>query len=422
LTELGQSTLTFWQQLTLSLPNSALLIGVAIVAFILGWLIARLSATRKLATLEAMLEYEIKSSEERIAGMEKSFGALSANALRENNQSFMHLAGEVLGQFYTKADEGLKTREQAIDGLVKPLKQALSETNQQLHALDKNQQHSQGELTGQIKMMSHANVLLHSETRNLAKALRRPELRGQWGELTLKRLVELSGMVEHVDFETQTTVDTPEGRLRPDMIVNLPNSRQIVVDVKAPLDAYLDAFNAEGDETKKHLVRHAQQVKDRIKELALKQYWAQFEQSPDFVVLFIPGDQFLSAALEEQTDLLDFAMAKKVILATPTSLVALLRVIAYGWHQSELDEQTQQVRKLAQDFETRIEAFARHISDIGNHLDKANLSYNRAVGSYQRKLRPISRKFALFAADQDKDSIALKEIDNPSGDDKPQPN
>ncbi len=409
---LNPSLLLLWQQISQDSSLLYLLLGIALLAFVLGWLIARLSTTRKMATLEAMLEYEIKSSEERIASMENSFSALSANALRENNQSFVQLAGEVLGQFYTKADEGLKMREQSIEGLVKPLKQAISDTHQQLNSLDKSQQHTQGELTGQIKILSSANTLLHTETRNLANALRRPEIRGQWGEITLKRLVELSGMVEHVDFNEQLNITTEEGRLRPDMVVNMPNARQVVVDVKTPLDAYLSAFNATSAEEKRlAMVQHAQQVKDRIKELAQKQYWAQFEQSPDFVVLFIPGDQFLSAALEQQADLLEYAMGKKVMLATPTSLIALLRVIAFGWKQSVLDEQTKQVRKMAQDFEARVDVFSRHLNDIGVSLGKANQSYNNAVGSYQRKLKPISKKFALFATDPDKPDAAPKEID-----------
>ncbi|MCP4007920.1 MAG: DNA recombination protein RmuC, partial [Proteobacteria bacterium] len=274
---------------------------LCLLSFVLGWLFARLSATRKISLLEAMLELEMKSSEERIAGLENSFAALSAEALRENNQSFIQLAGEVLGRHYSQADSGLKERETAISNLVKPLQDALKTTHQQLDSLDRSTRHTQGELSGQIKAMSGAQSLLHQETRYLAHALRRPEVRGQWGELTLKRLLELSGMNEHADFTEQLSVQTEEGLIRPDLIVHLPGERQIVVDVKTPLDAYLDAFNSEDVAVREaKLSQHAGQLKTRIRELAQKQYWAQFEQAPDFIVLFIPGDQFLAAALDQQ--------------------------------------------------------------------------------------------------------------------------
>ncbi len=376
------------------------LLLAAVVGFVFGWLLTKLVSTRKIATLEAMLEAEIRSSEEKIAGLENSFAALSADALRENNQSFLQLAHEVFGQHYTRADNSLQARESAIGNLVKPLEDALKTTHQQLDSLDKNTQKTQSELSGQIKAMSGVQSLLHQETRQLAHALRRPEVRGQWGELTLKRLLELSGMSKYADFSEQVSVQTDTGVLRPDLIVNLPHSRQIVVDVKTPLDAYLDAFSSENDAARSAKLRqHAGQLKKRIQELAQKQYWAQFENAPDFIVLFIPGDQFLAAALEQQPTLLEYALAKKVILATPTSFVALMRVIAHGWQQTELDEQTKVVRSLAAEFDKRLSVFSRHLNDIGNDLRRAVESYNRTVGSYQRKLKPISRKFEKFNPD-----------------------
>ena len=389
--------------LVLREQNSVLwlaILALCLLSFMLGWFVARLSSTRKISLLEAMLELELKSSEERIAGLEKSFSALSAVALRDNNQSFLQLAGEVLGRHYSLADHGLQTRETAIENLVKPLQEALKTTHEQLDTLDKSTRQTQGELSGQIKAMSGAQALLHRETRHLAHALRRPEVRGQWGEITLRRLLELSGMNEHADFTEQTSVQTEEGLIRPDLIVHLPANRQIVVDVKTPLDAYLDAFNCEDSAQREaKLSQHAGQLKKRIRELAQKQYWAQFEQAPDFIVLFIPGDQFLAAALDQQPELLDYALAKKVVLATPTSLVALLRVIAHGWQQSVLDERGKAVRELAAEFDKRLAAFSRHLAGVGRELSRTVETYNRAIGSYEHKVRPISRKFESFNPD-----------------------
>ena len=389
--------------LVLREQNSVLwlaILALCLLSFTLGWFVARLSSTRKISLLEAMLELELKSSEERIAGLEKSFSALSAVALRDNNQSFLQLAGEVLGRHYSLADHGLQTRETAIENLVKPLQEALKMTHEQLDTLDKSTRQTQGELSGQIKAMSGAQALLHRETRHLAHALRRPEVRGQWGEITLRRLLELSGMNEHADFTEQASVQTEEGLIRPDLIVHLPANRQIVVDVKTPLDAYLDAFNCEDSAQREaKLSQHAGQLKKRIRELAQKQYWAQFEQAPDFVVLFIPGDQFLAAALDQQPELLDYALAKKVVLATPTSLVALLRVIAHGWQQSVLDERGKAVRELAAEFDKRLAAFSRHLAGVGRASSRTVETYNRTIGSYEHKVRPISRKFESFNPD-----------------------
>lgn len=400
----------------LELPRSTMLwlivLMASLIGFALGWLIAKLGATRKIATLEAMLEYELKSSEERVAGLENSFSALSANALRQNNTSFMQLAREVLGRHYDEADNSFQARENAIHGLLKPLEDALKSTHEQLGNLDKSTRQTQGELSGQLKAMSNAQAILHQETRHLAHALRRPEVRGQWGELTLKRLLELSGMNDHADFSEQVSLQTEEGLIRPDLIVHLPEGRQIVVDVKTPLDAYLDAYQGEDDQHRRlKLTQHARQLKQRVRELAKKQYWAQFEQAPDFIVLFIPGDQFLAAALDVDAQLLEYALANKVILSTPTSLVALLRVIAYGWQQSELDEQSRVVRELASEFDKRLSVFTRHLSGLGRDLSRTLETYNRAIGSYEAKIKPISRQFEEFNAGVERESPGV--IDTP---------
>jgi len=374
-----------------------MVMATGLLGFILGWLFARLRTTREIATLYARLEYESESAEQRVAGLENSFAALSTEALRHNNENFMLLAREVLERHYSEADSRFEARENAINSLLKPLEDALKSTHQQLNALDATQRKTQGELIGQLEEMSRSQATLHQQTRNLAQALRRPEVRGQWGEITLKRLLELSGMTAHADFTEQLSVHTETGLIRPDLIINLPQQRQIVVDVKTPLDAYLDAYASEDDkQVKAKLAQHARQMKQRVRELAQKQYWEQFEQAPDFIVLFVPGDQFLAAALDEDVELLEYALSKKVILATPTSLVALLRVIAHGWQQSELDEQSKVVRGLAAEFDKRLNAFGRNLAGLGRDLSRMLETYNRTVGSYDLKIRPISRKFEKF--------------------------
>ena len=374
-----------------------MVMATGLLGFILGWLFARLRTTREIATLYARLEYESESAEQRVAGLENSFAALSTEALRHNNENFMLLAREVLERHYSEADSRFEARENAINSLLKPLEDALKSTHQQLNALDATQRKTQGELIGQLEEMSRSQATLHQQTRNLAQALRRPEVRGQWGEITLKRLLELSGMTAHADFTEQLSVHTETGLIRPDLIINLPQQRQIVVDVKTPLDAYLDAYASEDDkQVKAKLAQHARQMKQRVRELAQKQYWEQFEQAPDFIVLFVPGDQFLAAALDEDVELLEYALSKKVILATPTSLVALLRVIAHGWQQSELDEQSKVVGGLAAEFDKRLNAFGRNLAGLGRDLSRMLETYNRTVGSYDLKIRPISRKFEKF--------------------------
>lgn len=399
--------LSLWAGALLEGGGSALLLaifGVFLTGCVLGWLVAKLRATRRIATLEAMLEYEVKSSEERIAGLEKSFSALSAEALRQNNHSFMQLAKEVLERHYGEADTNYQARENAIQSLLRPLEEALKSTHEQLGHLDRSTRQTQGELSGQLKAMSSAQAILHQETRHLAHALRRPEVRGQWGELTLKRLLELSGMNDHADFTEQFSLQTEAGLLRPDLVIHLPQGRQIVVDVKTPLDAYLDAHASKDEKQRRvKLVQHARQLKQRVRELAKKRYWAQFEQAPDFIVLFIPGDQFLAAALDEDLQLLEYALANKVVLATPSSLVALLRVIAYGWQQSELDEQSRVVRELASEFDKRLSVFGRNLNGLGRDLSRTMETYNRTVGSYDRKIKPISRQFEKFNAELERE-------------------
>jgi DNA recombination protein RmuC len=370
-----------------------LLIGIAIGA-LLGWLFASLRSSRRLAELDTALAHERESAAERERAFEGRFVQLSQQALAHNHEAFLRLAKETLGQFHIQARGDLDLKEKAIETLVKPIREALEKTEQQIRKIENERQAAYGALKHHLEGMAHTQQLLQSETRSLVQALRRPEVRGQWGELTLRRLAELAGMVEHCDFYEQEQVTGEAGRLRPDMIVRMPAGREIVVDVKTPLDAYLSALEAADDETRKrHLERHAQKVRERVRELASKAYWSQFENAPDFVILFIPGDQFLAAALDQDRSLLEDALQQKVMLTTPTSFVALLRAVAYGWRQEQFADNIAKVRDLGEDLYNRLAVFSEHLAKLGTTLEKAVGEYNQTVGSFENKLLPGARKF-----------------------------
>lgn len=380
--------------LDLLLENPWLVYGLLILTgFVFGWLVSRVRSIRKIATLEAMLELEVESAEQRIEAMQQAFAVTSSQALRDNSEQFLQLARQSLGGFQQQADHSLQNRQQAVQNLVQPLEQALKRTEQQLDAFDRSRQDAHISLTTQINQLTGQHVRLEQETRNLVQALRRPEVRGQWGEISLRRLVELAGMTEHCDFSQQVT--SSDGKSRPDMMISLPSDRQVVVDVKTPMDAYLQALASEQSELRQQcLQRHARQVRKRVDELAAKSYWAQFEHTPDFVVLFIPGDQFLDAALEKQPDLLERALEQRVMLATPTSLVALLRTIAHGWTQQKLNNHAMEIRESAEDFHQRLAVFSEHLSELGSGLGRVVDQFNRSVGSFDSKLLPMARRFA----------------------------
>lgn len=323
-----------------------------------------------------------------------SFSALSSKALRENNEEFLKLARENFSKQQNTVESRLNDKEKAFADMVSPIKDILQQTDAQLKKLEADRQQTFGSISQFLKNMTETQTQLQSETRNLVQALRRPEVRGQWGELTLKRLAELAGLVEHCDFFEQEHLSTTEGAMRPDMIIRMPDQRDIVVDAKTPLDAYLTATEQTDDALRKtHLIRHAKQVRDRVKELSKKAYWTQFKNTPDFVVLFIPGDQFLSAALEQDHNLLEDALAQHVILATPTSLVALLRAIAFGWRQQATTENAEMIRKLGEEMYSRLATFVDHLAKVGSSLDKSVDHYNKAVGSLERQVFPNARKF-----------------------------
>ncbi len=412
--------------LQMSADNLVVLIPALLLAVISGalgvyfYLAGKLARLRnEYAQLETELGHERMRALEKQAALEQlnsqlkdTFNAMATEALNSNNEQFLRLAKESLGQFHIKAEGELEKREKAVENLVKPIRDALEKTEKQVERMESGRQQAHGALTKHLETMAESHRLLQSETRNLVQALRRPEVRGQWGELTLKRLAELAGMVEHCDFQEQASVQTDNGQQRPDMIVRMPDKREIIVDAKTPLDAYLSAVEAVNDEERKtRLQQHARNVRARIRELSSKSYWQQFRHSPDFVVLFIPGDQFLSAALDVDHTLIEDALSQNVILATPTSFVALLRAIAYGWRQEVLAENAEVIREVGQDLYGRLATFAEHLSRLGRSLDSSVSAYNKAISSYDSRILPGAKKFTELGVTARKEPPRLEPIE-----------
>ena len=394
--------------MTTVLTGAALALGAFLVGAALGFLAAQVRAARRLHALAVELEsarVKLAAQIEAEAGraalaadsearLRAVFDSLAGETLRANSELFLTMAREALGREQAVAQGALKEREAAIAQLVEPLKAALERTEAQVGALERERRDAFAQLRTQIETLTVSQAQLQRETRNLVTALRRPEVRGRWGELTLRRIVELAGLAEHCDFTEQLHVVGEEGALRPDLVVHMPDARDLVVDVKTPLDAYLEALEAPSEEARQlALKRHAQQVETRVRELAGKSYWAQFERSPEFAVLFLPGDQFLAAALAERPDLLDNALKQGVILATPSTLIALLKAVAYGWRQSAVAQNAAVIRELGQELYRRLGNFVGHLSRLGQRLGAAVETYNAAVGSLERQVLPQARRF-----------------------------
>jgi len=337
-------------------------------------------------------------------------GVLAALLWRAGRESALRVEVETLRARLKTDDVVTVEREQSLDrahaqlqgifgelareSLVQPIREALAKTETQIHNFERDRIDAFATIRSQMEVLATGQTLLSRETRNLVTALRRPDVRGQWGEITLKRLVELSGMTAHVDFTEQHHQTTESGAIRPDMIVHMPERRDIVIDVKTPLDAYLAAVEARDDEERSvQLRRHAQIVGARVRELSSKQYWSQFEDSPEFVVLFLPGDQFLTAALQENHDLIEESLRQNVMLATPTSLVALLKAVAYGWKQTVLADNAAEIRRLGEDLYKRLAVFGEHLGKLGKSLGSSVDSFNKAVGSLEQQVLPAARRF-----------------------------
>ncbi|THJ20743.1 MAG: DNA recombination protein RmuC [Nitrospira sp. CG24E] len=342
----------------------------------------------------------------------ETFQALSGEALKQNNEAFLNLARSSFETLQAEAKGDLAQRQQAIDSLVKPLQDSLYRYDDQLRQLEQSRQAAYGGLDQHLKLLAESQQRLQSETGNLVQALRAPAIRGQWGEITLKRVAELAGMVAHCDFFEQESITVDNERLRPDMVVQLPGGRQIIVDAKTVLAGYLDAHEASTEEQRlEGMRRHAAQVRSRMDELSLKAYWNQFAQAPEFVVLFLPGEQFLGAALEHDPRLIEDGFLRSVVLATPTTLMALLRAVAYGWRQERLTEHAEEAGRLGKDLYERMAVLTEHLNDVGQALGKSVLAYNKAIGSLETRILPAARRFKDLGVSSEKDIPMLDPVE-----------
>jgi DNA recombination protein RmuC len=370
---------------------------------------ARVRAETECSGTLERLEEEKKILEDAKAALADAFKALSADALASNNATFLQLARESMDKALAAAKGDLEKRQMAIDGVVKPLADAV--TRYELNARLIQKDHAA--LTENLKNLSDGQLRLQRETGNLVSALRRPEVRGRWGEIQLRRVVELAGMSDHCDFDEQVTVGSEAGRIRPDMVVRLPGGRQIVVDTKTPIDAYLTAMSAETEEARKgSMEEHAKQMRRHMEDLARKEYWKQFEQTPELVVMFIPGESFFAAAVDCDHALIEDGMESGVVLATPTTLIALLRAIAFGWRQEQIAKNAQKISELGRDLYERMRTLAGHLVDMGKALDKTTREYNEAVGSIEARVLPTARKFKELGAVSSEDIPIVEPVES----------
>ena len=361
---------------------------------------------RALARAEADLANERMRGQERLASladaqerMAASFKALSAEALQQSMSQLAEMSRAQLQAAHAEAKGDLEKRQQAVEHLVGPLREQLGRVDQQLAALDRERRESRGRLEAQIKTLSETGEKLRTETGALVTALRKPNTRGQWGQMQLRKVVELAGMVRHCDFTEQSSYAGDEVTLRPDLVVNLPGGKHVVVDAKAPLQGVLDAYEAVDEESReRHLRDHARLLRKHVKQLGDKAYWAGLETTPDLVVLFLPGEHLYSAALEVDPALIEDAMARRVLIATPTTLLALLRSVAYGWQQERVAESAQAISDLGRELHGRLVKLSTLIATLGRRLNSTVTAYNDAVGSYESRVIPSARRFADHGA------------------------
>jgi DNA recombination protein RmuC len=355
---------------------------------------AKVEALTKLDAAQKSFEEQKALIEAMKTEMTATFNALSSAALKSSSEDFLRLASEHLGRVVADTKGRLGEHQAALDGMIKPLYETLKRYDEQIRSIEESRHKAYGSLEEQLKALASTQENLRKETSNLVSALRKPQVRGRWGEMQLRRVAELSGMSIHCDFTEQQSMDTEKGRIRPDMVVHLPMEREIVVDSKVSLEAYLDAVSVSAEDEKKvKLDRHAQQVRTHMNKLASKEYWSQFKRSPEFVVLFIPGESFLSAALDSDNTLIEDGIQRRVIIATPTTFIALLRAIAYGWRQEQITKNAQDISELGRQLYERMHILVQHFDNVGSNLEKAIGAYNKAVGSMETRILPSVRRF-----------------------------
>ena len=372
-----------------------------------------------LLALQTRLEDERRASAEKLAllstaeeKLTDAFKALSADALRNNNRSFLDLARQNLETFQQHAKGDLEVRQTAINELIKPLKESLDKVDGRIGELEKSRVGAYSELREQVKVLAQSHLQLQSETGNLVKALRVPHVRGRWGEMQLRRVVEMAGMLQYCDFIEQETVNCEDGRIRPDLIVHLPGGRTIVVDSKVPFDAFYESIATTDEEVRcARLKDHARLVRNHITSLSRKAYWESVQPTPEFVLLFLPGETFYNAALENDPKLIEDGVAQNVIIATPTTLIALLKAISYGWSQEQMTKNAQEVSNLAKTLYERLRIFTKHFDEVGKSLDRALEFYNKGVGSLESRVLVTARRFKELGAISGEEIEILEPLD-----------
>ncbi len=355
----------------------------------------------KQAELRTIIEKERLATEEKLQLLDSAreqltdtFQAISASALKNSHESFLELAKATFAKYQEQAKGDLELRQKEVQQLVEPMRESLEKYDRHVQEMERIREKAYGGLSQQVESLMTTQQQLQKETANLVKALRTPQVRGRWGEITLRRVAELAGMLKYCDFFEQETKDTEQGRLRPDMIVRLPNEKHIVVDAKAPLLAYLEALEAETEEKRaRKLALHARQIQAHMNKLSEKTYWEQFQATPEFVVLFIPGENFFSSALEQNPGLIEEGVSKGVILATPTTLISLLKAVAFGWRQETMAKNAQAISNLGKELYERINTMAEHLEKLGQNIEKCVSTYNQVIGSFERRVLASARKF-----------------------------
>ena len=381
---------------------------------------SRLAAeTAARVALQAKAEAEGRAAQEKLALLQQArdnlvetFDALCSRALQSNNEQFLQLARESLGRMTEAANGDLEKRQIAIADLVRPVRESLEKVDEKIEKLENARTFAYASLRQQVSQLVETQNALRAETGNLVKALRAPNVRGRWGEMQLQRVVEMAGMLEHCDFVQQETVEGDEGRLRPDLVVNLPGGKRLVVDAKAPLSAYLDALEAQSEQLRdQHLAAHARQLRNHVGQLARKAYWDQFEHTPEFVVLFVPNEAVFAAAMERDPSLMEGAFSERVLLASPTTLIALLRAAAFGWRQERLAQDAQEIALLGRELHKRLGRLGDHFARLGKGLTSAVSAYNDTVGSFERMVVPGARKLREKAAPMDEEVQPLPNVE-----------